>query len=143
MLRRLASLDARQRKLLALGLGWVIAARVALRLGDRTFPERQRLLHALAANLPKLAPGCTAAEAAWAITAAASRVPGTRCLAWALALRGLMAQAGIAAELRIGVAPSQTDRFAAHAWVESAGRDWSWGAAAGDFSVLRPRPAGP
>ena len=90
----------------------------------------------MAARLP--APGsCTRADAAWVITAVARRIPGTQCLGWALALRGLLAQAGIDAELRIGVAPDAPGTIRGHAWIESGGETWSWGDSAG-YSVLRP-----
>src|SRR6266404_5244726 len=126
MLRRFVALDARKRKLVVSALGWVLAARVALRIRGRSFPEQQRLLGWLSARWPTLPP-CTVDEASWAVTAAARRVPGTRCLAWSLALRGVLAQAGIGSELRIGVAASEPGAIKAHAWVESAGRSWSWG----------------
>src|SRR6266404_6002876 len=87
MLRRFVALDARKRKLVVSALGWVLAARVALRIRGRSFPEQQRLLGWLSARWPTLPP-CTVDEASWAVTAAARRVPGTRCLAWSLALRG-------------------------------------------------------
>jgi|SRR5882672_2149248 len=138
MLRRFATLDARKRKLVASALGWVLAARATLRIGARSFPKQQRRLDWLAARLPTLS-WCTVDEASWAITAAARRVPGTRCLAWSLALRGLLAQAGVGSELRIGVAASEPGTIKAHAWVESAGRIWSWGGDVDGYNLLRPR----
>jgi hypothetical protein len=141
MLARLAALDARQRALVARALGWVLVARAVLAAGGgRALPAQERRLARLAARLPA-APPCTAAEAAWAITAAGRRVPGTRCLAWSLALCGLLAQAGVAAELRIGVAASGPGRIEAHAWVSSGGRDLSWGGGVGRYNPLRPRAA--
>src|SRR5215831_3504932 len=118
MLRRFAALEARERALVASALAWVLAARVALRVGGRSFAARQRLLDWLSARAPALTP-CPVARASWAITAAARRVPGTRCLAWALALRGLLGQMGIASEVCIGVAASEPGTFKAHAWVRS------------------------
>lgn len=139
MLRRIAALDARERALIACGLTWVLISKAALALPGGSLPRWQRWLDRLAAHLPA-APRCNQDEAAWAITAAARRVPRTRCLEWSLALRGLLAQAGIASELRIGVAATAPDAITAHAWIESAGQTWSWGDAAG-YSVLRPRGA--
>src|SRR5262245_57751822 len=135
MLRRFVALDARKRTLVAIALAWVLTVRVILRAGGRSYPAQQRLLDWLSARGPRLPP-CTVDEASWAITAAARRVPGTRCLAWALALRGLLSQMGVASELHIGVAASAAGTFSAHAWVESAGRSWSWGAEVDDFNVL-------
>ena len=138
MLRRLAALPSDQRKLLGIGVCWVLVVRALLRFSARSLPEQQRRLDYLAARVGPLG-ACTASRAAWAITAAARRVPGTRCLAWSLALRGLLVQAGISAELRIGVAPCELHRFKAHAWVETAERSWTFGDDVDDYSVLRPR----
>jgi hypothetical protein len=129
---------ARGRILAACGLGWVLASRLALRVPGGSLQTWQRRLAWLAARVPA-APPCTIDEAAWAITVVAVRVPGTRCLGWALALHGLLAQAGVASELRIGVAAAGPRAIRAHAWIECAGRTLSWGDAAG-YRVLWPRP---
>jgi hypothetical protein len=134
LLRKLASTDRRRRVLVAYGLGWVVIAKAALAVPGGSLPRRQRWLDRLAARLPA-PPSCTGADAAWAITAVAQRVPGTRCLAWSLALRGLLAQGGIASELRIGVATDGPGTIRAHAWVESGGATWSWGETE-NYSVL-------
>ena len=60
------------------------------------------------------------ADVAWAVSAAARRLLGTRCLARALALHALLRQAGIPSELRIGVSRMQAGLLA-HAWVECDG----------------------
>jgi len=136
VLRRLAALDGRRRALVAYGFGWVLIAKASLAVPGSALPRRQRALDRLAAWLPA-PPRCTGSEAAWAITAAARRIPETRCLEWALALRGLFAQAGIASELRIGVAAAEPGAIRAHAWIDAAGETWSWGDTEG-YSVLRP-----
>jgi hypothetical protein len=142
MLRKLAALDGRRRALAASALTWVLAARTVLgSSGGRSLPAQERLLGWLATRLPALPP-CTVDEAAWAITAVGRRVPGTRCLAWSLALRALLAQARIPAELRIGVvAAREPGGIEAHAWVASGGRDWSWGGDVARYHQLRPRAA--
>jgi hypothetical protein len=56
-------------------------------------------------------------------------------------LRGLLAQAGIPSELRIGVAADGPGAIRAHAWIDAGGDTWSWGDAEG-YSVLQPRAAG-
>jgi Transglutaminase-like superfamily len=56
----------------------------------------------------------------WAVQAAARRIPGASCLTQALALRQLMARAGHAANLRIGVA-KDVNGFSSHAWIEHKG----------------------
>jgi hypothetical protein len=141
VLRKLAALDPRRRALVAYGFGWVLISKAALALSGGSLPRRQHSLDRLAACLPALSP-CTPSEAAWAITAAARRIHGTRCLEWALALRGLLAQAGIASALRIGVAADGPGAIRAHAWIEAASETWSWGDTDG-YSVLRPHVTGP
>ena len=133
---RLAA-EARRRALAARGVGWILASKIVLALPGGSLPKWQRWLGALAAGLPGPR-SCTADEAAWAVTAAARRVPGTRCLEWALALGALLAQCGIASDLRIGVRAEGPASITAHAWIECAGRTLSWGAAEG-YSVLKPR----
>lgn len=59
---------------------------------------------------------------AWAVRAAARRVPRASCLTQSLALEALLAQAGHRSTLRIGVARKNDGTFEAHAWVESEGR---------------------
>jgi hypothetical protein len=77
--------------------------------------------------------------ATWAVTAAAARVPGTRCLAWSLALRALLGQMAVSSCLRIGVARKATAEIEAHAWVHCDGTDWSWGGASVEaYRVLAP-----
>src|SRR6185295_13610898 len=126
------------RALAASALGWVLAARAVLLLSrGRSLPTQERRLGALAARLPALPP-CTVEEAARAVTAAGRLVRGTRCLAWSLALRALLAQARIDAEVRIGVATPAPGGVEAHAWVVSGGRDWSWGSDVARYEPLLP-----
>jgi hypothetical protein len=139
VLRKLAALDGQRRALVAYGFGWVVVARAVLAAPGGSLPRRQRWLDRLAARLPA-PPRCTRAEAAWAITAAARRVPGARCLDWSLALRGLLASAGIASELRVGVTAGGAGTIRAHAWIESGGHAWSWGDHAG-YRALRHHAA--
>jgi hypothetical protein len=141
VLARLARLDGRRRALIAWACGWILISKAALVVPGGSLAKWQRWLDRLAGGLPA-APPCTPREAAWAITAAARRVPRTQCLAWSLALRGLLTQAGIASELRIGVAAARPGTITAHAWIDVAGDSWSWGDVDG-YSVLRPRAAGP
>jgi hypothetical protein len=133
---------ARRRRpaLAARGLAWVLASKIVVRLPRGSLSGWQRRLDRIAARLPA-PPTCTAAEAAWAVTAAARRVPGTRCLEWALALRGLLGHAGLPSELRLGVKADARGTIGAHAWIECAGRIFSWGDDAASYSELRPRAA--
>jgi hypothetical protein len=138
MLRKWSALRPDERALLAAAVLWVAAAHAALRLPGASFPDKQGALDAVARRLPRLR-SCTLSRAAWAVTAAAKRVPGTMCLPWALALRGLLLQAGIASELRIGVAPGGDEALKAHAWVECDGKILSWDEPVAGYSVLSAR----
>ncbi len=59
---------------------------------------------------------------AWAVRAAAHRVPRASCLTQALALESLLADEGLTAEFRIGVARRADGSFEAHAWLERDGQ---------------------
>jgi hypothetical protein len=118
MLRTLRRLDRQDRRLLRRALLWVIAIRLGLTLFSfqrlLRWSERRGLVR-------KRPPAVSPRRAAWAIGAVARRLPGTRCLARSLALKGLLAQAGIASDLRIGVSRSGRDGLDAHAWIEHDG----------------------
>jgi hypothetical protein len=138
MLLRLAALDPRRRGLLAAAACWVLATRMVLLVPVRSFSNKQRLLDAICVWLPRLRQ-CSADEAVWAMSAVARRVPGTLCLAWALALRGLLRQAGMRSELRIGVTAGEPGSLKAHAWLACAGRTLSWGDDVEGYNELRAR----
>jgi hypothetical protein len=134
MLCKWIALRENERKLLVAGAFWVLMARAVLRIPPESLPAKQRALDALAQRLPRLSK-CTVADAKWAVTAAARRLPNTVCLPWALALRGLLSQSGIASRLRIGVAVD--DRvFKAHAWVECGDCSLSWNESVVGYTVL-------
>ena len=140
-LQLLRALDGADRRLLGAALGWVLVVRAVLHAPGRSFVKKQAALDALARSLPGL-PSCTPSAAYWAVTAASKRVPGTVCLPWALALKGLLAQSGRQAELRIGVAPRATPDLPldAHAWLECDGQQLSWGTPVDGYDLLRARP---
>ena len=118
------NLDRAERHLLARAVMWILAAR----LGLRVLPYRTASL--LFERISKRAThgnACSAETVRWAMTAAARRLPGTRCLAWALACHGLLSEAGLASAVRIGVAKAADGRLQAHAWVECCGKSLSWG----------------
>lgn len=78
-----------------------------------------------------------------AIDSAALRLPGTRCLARALAAEALLSRHGLPAALHLGVARGEGGGLDAHAWVLS-GRDLVAGG--GDLSRWSPvalPPPGP
>jgi len=84
-----------------------------------------RWLHArVDAHRPSL-PGrgeVTASRWAWAVQAAARRIPGASCLTQALALQWLLAREGQGARISVGVAKDGVAGFESHAWVESGGK---------------------
>jgi hypothetical protein len=123
-------------RLTAWGLGWIAVSRLALAVPGAAPPAWLRWIDRVAACLPAPA-SCGPEDAARAVTKAAGLVPRTRCLAWSLALRGLLAQARISSRLHIGVAAAGGG-LAAHAWLECAGRAWSWNDAQGPegYAVL-------
>jgi hypothetical protein len=127
--------------LAACSVGWVALSKATLRVPRASLPTRLRWLDRVAALLPT-PPPFMVADAQRAVTAIARRVPGTRCLEWALALRGVLAQGRIESQLRIGVAGGDGAAIRAHAWVECGGQAWSWGSAEG-YGVLWPPRAPP
>lgn len=59
---------------------------------------------------------------AWAISIAGQYIPGSKCLAQAIAGRSLLARYGFAGTIHIGVAKNPTHWLSAHAWVEVEGQ---------------------
>ncbi len=57
----------------------------------------------------------------WAVRAASRPIPRATCLTQALALHYLLARAGYASGIHIGVAKAPGGGFEAHAWVEHQG----------------------
>ncbi len=83
----------------------------------------------------------TPEQIAWAVTAAARRVPGGRhCLAQAVTAYILLRRAGHSARVRLGLARDRPGGFAAHAWVEREGRVLLGGPDVSRFAPLPPLP---
>ena len=104
-----------ERALAMRAFGLLIAARIGLRLMP---------LQSLRAGLRRGRGGenASAERIAWAVRTAARYLPGSACLAQALAADALMERHGHASSLRIGVARTEAGGLEAHAWVESEGR---------------------
>jgi hypothetical protein len=117
-LRRIVEIGPARRKLLCLALLWVVGVHVGLRV--MTFCALRALLDRVSTGLP-IRTARPPEEIRWSVAVASRIVPGARCLARALALRGLLAQSGIASELRIGVAKTPEGHLVAHAWVDLGG----------------------
>ncbi len=135
-LRRLIELRPEERILLAWSVGWLLAARCALLF--LALAAARRILEKGSRKTRLVA--CTPDQIRWAVPAAARRLPGTRCLARALALETVLRQAGISSELRIGVAKASGSTLAAHAWVECEGRPFLPDEDLGNYVTLSPLP---
>jgi Transglutaminase-like superfamily len=72
----------------------------------------------------------------WAVQVASRYVPKATCLAQALTAKMLLESAGFPANLHIGVARGEQERFEAHAWVETDGRVISGGSELERYSPL-------
>lgn len=83
-------------------------------------------LRALVSRPPKTTVGGNApqivADVVWSVVAVSRRVPRASCLTQALVAERMLADAGIAVELRVGVARDVEGAFEAHAWLEHEGR---------------------
>jgi hypothetical protein len=86
------------------------------------FPTLRRLLNCCATLKAAVDDGPTE-RVAWAVTAAARRLPmSTTCLFEALAADVMLRRRGCVCEIRFGVRmPTHATPFAAHAWIEHGG----------------------
>ena len=113
----------------------------AVRLGLRVLPFRifWRMV-AIAARIVAPLSAASPSAVAAAVERATAYVPGTTCLAKALAAQVVLGQRSARSRLCIGVTKTPDGRFVAHAWVESDGRVVLGDAAAlGRFTLL-PMP---
>jgi len=114
-LRKFARLSPAERALLFRAFFLLLATRLRLALRrPSAFPLRG-LTRApggpRAASLPP-------SRYAWSVHHASRLIPGTKCLAQAIALHRLLQRDGHTAVVRIGVAKDSEKGFQAHAWVE-------------------------
>ena len=94
-----------------------VATVVAVRLALHLFA-----IDRLRAWAGRVTPGTRPVDRiAWAVGAASRSLPGTTCLASALALQRRLSAQGHSSELHIGVA-RQDEKFSAHAWLACEGR---------------------
>jgi hypothetical protein len=116
--RQFAELTPPERRLLLRATVLVAGVRLAL----WTMPFRW--VRFVLGIRPAISPSLEAIRVkrlAWAVQAAARRIPGASCLTQALALQYLLARAGESAEVHIGVAKDDARGFEAHAWLEHRG----------------------
>lgn len=121
------ALPASDRRLL---LGALVAL-AGVRLALRVVPV-DRVRRRVGRARPHARP---AERIAWAVQAASRRLPGTTCLASALAAQRLLARDGHDCQLTIGVARDGRG-FAAHAWVVCEGVTLVGGEQSADYTPL-------
>ena len=144
--RRFRSLNGRDRRMVIEAAALLLLVRAGLPL--LPFHTLRRSLGYYADASRPAAPGSTALvpRVAWAVTAAARRLPiRTTCLVESLAGDTMLRRRGVSCDLRFGVRPPQRGELAAHAWVEHEGRV-IFGALdeLSEYSVLSPtRPTPP
>lgn len=130
-LRRLAALGPRRRRLLAEAVVRLAQARLALRL--RPFDK------AIRAGLvpPASVAGDRIADCAWAVTAAAARVPWrAMCIEQGIALQRMLRRRGVDASLHYGLAIDPDRAMKAHVWVSVSGTVVIGGDPIGDYSCV-------
>lgn len=121
------ALPGGDRRLLLHALMTLVAVRLALRI-----VPVDRLRRAVGPARRRARP---ANRIAWAVRAASRRLPGTTCLASALAAQRLLSREGHVCQLTIGV--TRNDRgFAAHAWVACEGITLVGGEESADYTPL-------
>jgi len=100
--------------LLAIRLGlWLLPFKVLLRGLGKISNTSPQMHPASSDDLDKVS---------WAVNQASRLMPKVKCLARALTAQVLLRWRGCCADLRIGVAKSESGKLEAHAWVESQGR---------------------
>jgi hypothetical protein len=135
LLSRIAGLSSARRRLLARAFALLVWFRFALLAVPVATLNRR-----IEAGAGKVTPRFTPRDAAWAVRAVAGRLPGTHCLARALALHALLRRAGFDSELRVGVARAGDYGIAAHAWVVCAGREIEGEPSAGAYVAFGALP---
>lgn len=119
-LRRLRELPPERRRVLLQAAGTLVAVRAALRL--LPFATVRRLVSRLARPRAAREAPPEPATVGWAVEAAGRRLLSSHpCLPQALTAQLLLARAGHASRLRIGVARREPEAMQAHAWVECGG----------------------
>lgn len=121
---------------LALGHALVLVVEARLALWRRPFRE------AMAERPEKVSPILARVRPrrlAWAVEAVSRRIPQASCLTRALALRRLLARAGHASKLVVGVAGGAGREFESHAWLDCGGETLI-GAAEGRYVAILTLP---
>jgi hypothetical protein len=132
-LARFVHLPVAERVLLVRAFAWVLFFRALL-----PFAPLAALLRI--SNGPVRARAASGSSSvAWAVRAAANRIPGARCLARSLALQALLRRAGHESSVNIGVRRGGAG-FEAHAWVTCEGRTIDDEPGTGAYAAFDPLP---
>ena len=110
LLKRLTALKKRQRRLLVHSCWVVLVTRVALWALPVAIVRRLAFISARKSH-------ASLEDIVWSVAVLGRWVPGLNCLVQAIAVQALLAKAGHASRLEIGVS-KQATRFEAHAWVD-------------------------
>ncbi len=105
----------------AVAAPFVVVARILLTVWS---PHRWAREADFGASVPNAAPtNASVRSLPWsiAVSRAACRVPGSKCIVQALALKWVLLFLGIAGSIRVGVRRSSGGFFASHAWLEVDG----------------------
>lgn len=129
---RFVRLPWQRRILLLRAASRLVAFRVALPL--LPFPKVRHLAERPVGRTRGRAPATD--DLAWAVAAAARRLPGATCLAQSLALQSLLGSHGYDSSLRIGVAKAADGALRAHAWLDHDGRTLIGGVESSSFVPL-------
>ena len=116
-LKTLRALDPADRWLLVEAFSVIVALRAALSL--LPFTTVRRCANRWAAF--KATDRGEPTRVAWAVMAVGLRIPGTTCLAEALAADSMLRRHGYSSALKVGVRRGAVMSIDAHAWVECAG----------------------
>ena len=119
-MRKFLNLTASDRQLLVKAM--LLLAMIRLGLWLLPFQTCRQLLAKLK-SLPVKLPSeqVSVNQVVWAVKIVSRKIPGTKCLARALATQILLQRYGHNADLRIGVSKGMQG-LEAHAWVESQGK---------------------
>ena len=122
LLRSFVALPAARRLLLVRAFVTVALVRAALWLFSfaRICTTLERVSRNRGIDADAGTSALTIPEVEWAVTHVARLVPRATCLTQALAIRAILARAGVACTISIGVALPAGDSLRAHAWIEPA-----------------------
>jgi hypothetical protein len=120
-LRKLLRLPAHERRLLL--QAWLLLGALRLALWLLPFRTIQSLVARLRTQpRTEQGPHIAMERVGWAVAVASVYMPFATCLPQALVAQMLLRRHGYQAQVRIGVAHTESGRLAAHAWVECAGQ---------------------